>query len=83
MNKLALIKHFITDEIMSGNDQLDIDPDKSLFTLGVLDSMAFIKLIAFIEDNFGITVEDGEVIPDNFETINQILAFLKKKQNDR
>ena len=83
MNNLTLIKHFIIDELMSGNDQIDIGSEESLFSCGVLDSMAFIQMIAFIEVKFGITVEDGEVIPENFETISQILAFVKKKQNDR
>lgn len=83
MNTEVVIERFIIDKLMSQGSQPKIDPDESLFTIGVLDSLAFLQLIVLIEEQFGVTIEDGEVIPDNFETINRIKAFLEKKQQGR
>jgi acyl carrier protein len=51
-----------------------------LISRGVLDSLALLRLIAFIEEQFGVTVNDDEVIPDNFETVNEIKSFIDKKK---
>lgn len=79
----TVIERFIVDEILIGDAQTKIEPDQSLLDSGILDSLALLRLIGYIEDHFGVTVDDGEVIPENFETINDITALLdRKKQNE-
>lgn len=51
-----------------------------LLCSGILDSLTLLRLVVMIEERFGVAVEDGELIPDNFETINRIKAFLESKQ---
>lgn len=80
MNTEVAIERFILDELLVGSDQTRIGPDKSLIGSGILDSLALLRLVLFIEGQSGVTVEDGELIPDNFETINCIKAFLEEKQ---
>jgi acyl carrier protein len=58
----------------------DLDPDESLISSGVLDSLALLRLIAFLEEQMGVTVEDSEVIPENFETVNEIKGFIERKR---
>ena len=74
------IERFIVEEVMMGDRNTTLDPDKSLIGSGILDSLALLRLIAFIEDNIGIHIDDGEVVPDNFETLNVMTAFLESKQ---
>ncbi len=81
MDLETAIERFIVDEIMLGDNQTRIDPNDSLISSGVLDSLALLRLIAFLEEQIGITVEDSEVIPENFETINDIKAFINRKKN--
>lgn len=81
MDLETAIERFIVDEIMLADSQTRIDPDESLISSGVLDSLALLRLIAFLEDQMGITVEDSEVIPENFETIKEIKAFIDRKRN--
>jgi acyl carrier protein len=47
---------------------------------GVLDSMNVIELVLFLEQQFGIQVADHEIIPDNFDSIQQLTTFVQDKQ---
>lgn len=82
MNIEATIEHFIVDELMMGDGQTKLDPDQSLISSGILDSLALLRLIGFVEEKFEVYVEDDEVIPDNFETINVIKTLVEQKLQD-
>lgn len=71
------IRGFIIDNFMSGRGKLQ-DNDL-LFESGIIDSLGFIKLLVFIEKEFDIFVDMGEITIDNFSTINSIVDTLKKK----
>ena len=75
----AEIERFIVEELTPGNGLRQVDPEESLIGIGVLDSMALLQLIAFIEKRFNITIEDHELNPDNFQTINAIRSLLEQK----
>jgi acyl carrier protein len=80
MDVETAIERFVVDEIMLGDSNTKIDPNESLISSGVLDSLALLRLIAFLEEQMGVTVDDSEVIPENFETINEIKSFIEKKK---
>jgi acyl carrier protein len=75
-----IIERFIIDEIMLGDRRAKLDPNKSLLSSGILDSLALLRLVGFIEEKFDFTVKDGEVTPDNFETLKDIAAYLERKK---
>jgi acyl carrier protein len=52
-----------------------------IFKEGFFDSMGFVMLISFLNDNFNITVSDNELIEENFESIDAITDFAGKKIN--
>lgn len=79
MGNLALIiEQFIVDEILNQNGSR-IDHDQSLIGSGILDSLAFLQLVGFLEEQFGITADDDELVPENFDTITRIKAFIEGK----
>ena len=80
MNTEATIKNYIINKRLSASGRTEIESDESLISTGILDSMALLQLVTFIEEQFGVTVGDGDLIPDNFETINHIRAFVEMKQ---
>ena len=80
MSTESAIERYILDEIMIGSEQTSIEPDQSLLDSGILDSLALLRLMGFIEDHYNITVEDGEVTPDNFESIESINTFIEQKR---
>lgn len=76
----VVIERYIIDQLLFGDSEVKLDPDQNLITGGLLDSVAILQLIVFIEEQFNVTVEDGEVLPDNFQSINLIKEFVERKQ---
>jgi acyl carrier protein len=79
METNTIITSFIRDELLRGDSHTVPEPDVSLITTGILDSSAVLKLLLFIEDRFSITIEDSEVTPTNFESVERIVSFVQGK----
>lgn len=58
---------------------IEVGYDDSLLESGLLDSLTMVELLGFIEARFEVTIDDDEVIPENFETIERIAGFLERK----
>jgi len=61
-------------------DKEKIKDDSLIFKEGYFDSMGFMVLITFIEEEFGIKTGDIDLVEENFESINAIAEFINKKQ---
>jgi len=53
----------------------------ALLDEGLIDSVGIFELVAFIERDFGVSVHDEEIVPENFETVAHIARFIERKQN--
>jgi acyl carrier protein len=73
-------KQFIIDNFLFG-DGAKITNDTPLFEKGIIDSTGVLELVAFIEDNFNVTVADDELVQENFSSLNAIEKFLQSKNN--
>lgn len=73
-----VIKEFIVDNFLFG-DREKLALDTLLFEKGIIDSTGILELVAFIEDNFKVTVSDDELVQDNFSSLNAIDKFLQFK----
>lgn len=72
------IRAFISENLFLGDDT-QYDNDTSLLDAGALDSTAVMELVAYLEKNFSIQIDNTEINPDNFETVNRIVAFTERK----
>lgn len=54
--------------------------DSSLLDSGIIDSTGVLELIAFVEDKFGISVADDEMIPENLDSIENLAKFISRRQ---
>ena len=72
------VRGFIVDNYLLGQNTSLEDADSFLET-GILDSTGVLQLIAFLEKTYDITVEDGEMTPENLDSINKISAYLSRK----
>jgi acyl carrier protein len=77
-----IILNFIREELLRGDGQVSLEPNASLIRTGILDSLALLKLLLFIEERFSLKVKDGEVNPRNFETVDRITAFIESKRKE-
>ncbi len=58
-----------------------VQDDTLIFVEGIFDSMGFLSLINFIEENFNIKAADSELLEGNFESVNAIAGFIERKLN--
>jgi acyl carrier protein len=57
-----------------------LEDNTSLTDEGLIDSTGVLEIAAFIEDVFGITIEDEEIIPANFESVDSLFNYIQSKQ---
>jgi acyl carrier protein len=53
-----------------------------LIKTGVLDSLGLLRLISYLEDQVGVTIDDEELVISNFETLNKISELVERKTRD-
>jgi acyl carrier protein len=75
-NKIA---EFIVRNIMLRKDPSGLGPEDPLLESGIINSFGIVELVAFIEKEFGITVPDRDVVPENFDTVRSISKLVKSK----
>ena len=78
MNPLDIVKAFIVENFLFG-DERRIGPETDFLENGILDSTGVLELIGFLEEKFGIQIEDDEVVPDNLNSLDKITRFIGKK----
>jgi len=71
-----VIKQYIVEEFLPDVAVQDLPVDHDLLADGVIDSLGLLKLIAWIEDRFGLPVDDSAMDPDNFRSVRAIGAFV-------
>jgi acyl carrier protein len=72
------IRAFIL-EYAAGRGVTEVKDDDSLLKNNVIDSLGVFRLIAFLEETFPFTVEDSDMVPENFQTLNDIGSFVAGK----
>lgn len=76
---LQEIRNFIRENFIAGRKLREVGDDESLIESGIIDSTGVLELVLFIEDTFHIKVEDDELVPENLDSISNVMAFLEKK----
>ena len=72
------IKAFIIENFLFGNAN-GLQDDTSFLEEGIIDSTGVLELVTFLEEDFGIQVDDEELIPENLDSINNVTTYLEQK----
>ncbi len=72
------IKNYIVTKFAF--DRSALNPDDDLLNQGIVDSMGILQLVNYIEENFGIHIDDEEINPDNFRTLKALTDFVSQKK---
>jgi len=75
----AIIRKYIVKEIMLKHNESELDYDTPLLERGIISSFAIVELRAFLEKEFGVTVADHEVLPENFRDVKSVAALVRSK----
>ncbi|HYJ00203.1 MAG TPA: acyl carrier protein [Thermoleophilaceae bacterium] len=73
------LERFILDEIVQGTGVESVDPTEDLLASGVIDSHGLMEVVAFLESRYGVAVSDDDLLPENFESLASIEAFVTRK----
>lgn len=76
----ATVKNFILNEFLPGEDPAALTDTTALVTTGILDSIAVLKAVTFLEKQFGITVEPHEAVVENLNTLSDITRLVISKK---
>ena len=77
----AELRQFVIDNFMYGKDGLS--NDMSFLASGLIDSSGVLELIIHLEETYGLEIEDADLIPENLDSINRLVAFIGRKQTGR
>ena len=81
MNIQLTLKDFIVKEFMHERDQNLLASDTPLIEEGIIDSMGLMKLVNFIENTFGIEINEEDLDIENFRAVDAIATFIQKKSS--
>ena len=73
------VRQFVTDNFLFGRKNVSLAGDDSLLEEGLIDSTGVLELVMFIENKFEISVADEDLVPDNLDSINCLIAFIETK----
>ncbi|MGA8005635.1 MAG: acyl carrier protein [Burkholderiales bacterium] len=76
------VRTYIVDNFIVVGASSEFQDEDSFIEHHICDSTGFLELIGFIEETFGIKVEDEEMVPENLDSLNGIAAYIAKKRVD-
>ena len=77
-NKRTKIKSYIIENFLFGDEE-GFEENTSFLDAGIVDSTGILELVDFLDDEFNIKIADDEILPENLDSINNIINFLDKK----
>lgn len=73
------IREFIVENFLFGEGD-DLKDDTSFLEEGIIDSTGILELVDFVEEEFSISVDDEELIPENLDSLNNVSAYVDRKK---
>ena len=73
------IRQYVLESFMYSDDASELANDLSLIDSGIMDSTGVLELVGFIEESFDVQVDDTELVPENFDSVNRITAYIQRK----
>jgi acyl carrier protein len=61
-------------------DPAGLSDTASFLDLGIVDSTGVLEVVAFVEQEFGVTVDDTEIVPENFDSIASLVGYVERKR---
>jgi acyl carrier protein len=76
----STVKTFILTKYLPGEDPAALTNTTPLMTTGILDSIAILKVVTFLENQFGIVIQPHEAVVENLNTLSDIERFIVSKK---
>ena len=76
---IATMSEYVSSKILKQPDR-KINPDEPLISSGLIDSFSLVDLALFVEDTFGVHIEDAELNAQTFDSLDQLTALIESRQ---
>lgn len=80
MDVKARVRDYILENLMFSSDPSELADDVSLLDRGVIDSTGVLEVVLFLEESFGLQVKASQMLPQNFDSVDNIVAFVQRQQ---
>jgi len=77
------VRDFIVKNLLFSADGFNFADDVSFLDEGIIDSLGIIELVSFVEGQFGISVADRELVPDNFDSVQKLTGYICRKVGEK
>ncbi|HET9093606.1 MAG TPA: acyl carrier protein [Solirubrobacteraceae bacterium] len=78
----TVIRDYIARELVRDPSLLPIENSTPLLDSGILDSLSLLRLVVYLQDQFGVTVGDLDVVPEHFATVDAICDYLRSRRGE-
>jgi acyl carrier protein len=79
----AVINDYISRELVQDTSLLPLGNATSLFETGILDSLGLLRLVVFVQERFGIVVDDVDLVPEHVDSVDAISAYLHSRTREK
>lgn len=73
------IRQFVIDNFLFGQADT-LYNDESFLESGIIDSTGVLELVGFLEQRFGLAIQDRELVPANLDSVSRVVQFVQRKQ---
>ena len=74
------LRSFVVENFLFGQEDYEFSDDDSLMERGIIDSTGVLELVGFVQESFGIRVDDRDLRPQNLDSISNLIQFLATKR---
>jgi acyl carrier protein len=79
----AQIRQYVAQNLLFSDNGFEYENDDSFLQEGIIDSVGVLELVLFVEETFGVNVNDQEITPDNFDSVNKLAGYIRSKVDGR
>jgi acyl carrier protein len=83
MDVKAQVREFVAQNLLFSDNGFEYDDDDSFLQEGIVDSVGVLDLVLFVEEAFAVEVDDQEVTPDNFDSVNKLANYIRSKADGK
>jgi acyl carrier protein len=73
------IRQYVAQNFLFSDNGYDLGDDASFLDEGIVDSTGVLELVTFVEETFDLEIDDDEIVPDNFDSVNSLAIFIERK----
>ena len=74
------VREYVIENFVLGDEEDTFSDNQSFLDTGLIDSTGILEVIGYLEDEYEITIEDDEMVPENLDSVDRIARFVHTKQ---